>query len=199
MSSEPKYTRPYIVLYDTEGGNGTYHWALIVHNPWLRLSSNISAYEIRREGNYSWDLNVNNRVRLLESSTLLCLVELPYISPSVARRFFARQSPSQGVTPLLLGQTDWNGAQWVIRCLDQAVQHQYLYSSLPACQSAHILYRCILYSKGKRFEDATYGRLFFDRMRSYEILSTVIDGSMFLMSDFEKFTCPAFSHTTHRS
>ncbi|KAK0431942.1 hypothetical protein EV421DRAFT_126514 [Armillaria borealis] len=128
MSSEPKYTRLYIALYDTEGGNGKYHWALIIHDPWLRLSKRISLYQIKRTGNHSWALSASNNARLLARNTLLCLVELPYltISPSLARRFFAAQSPLQGTTPLLPGQADWSGAQWVIRCLDQAVQHHLL-------------------------------------------------------------------------
>ncbi|KAK0497526.1 hypothetical protein EDD18DRAFT_157671 [Armillaria luteobubalina] len=178
MSSEPKYTRLYIALYDTEGGNGKYHWALIIHDPWLRLSKRISLYQIRRTRNDLWALSASNNARLLARNTLLCLVELPRltISPSLARRFFAAQSPSQGTTPLLPGEAGWSGAQWVIRCLDQAVQLRYFYSSLPDYQSAQTFYRYISLSKGQRFEGAKYGRFIFDPTRSHEILGTVIDG-----------------------
>ncbi|KAK0489497.1 hypothetical protein EDD18DRAFT_1334970 [Armillaria luteobubalina] len=106
----------YIALYNTEGGDGKYHWALVTRDPQHKLSEPVCEYQVVKKK--KWETQHSSGARL--GAPLLCLIEMPSLEATAKEvDAFIRQQPAgQGSSTLLRGQKGWSSAHWVIRTLD---------------------------------------------------------------------------------
>ncbi|KAK0477188.1 hypothetical protein EDD18DRAFT_98767 [Armillaria luteobubalina] len=112
----------YIALYNTEGGDGKYHWALVTRDPQHKLSEPVCEYQVVKKK--KWETQHSSGARL--AAPLLCLIEMPSLEATAKEvDAFIRQQPAeQGSSALLRGQKAWSSAHWVIRTLDGMAERE---------------------------------------------------------------------------
>ncbi|KAK0219817.1 hypothetical protein IW262DRAFT_1460934 [Armillaria fumosa] len=118
----------YIALYNTEGGEGKYHWALVIRDPQRKLSEPVCEYQVVKKK--KWETQHSSGARL--AVPLLCLIEMPSLEANAKEvDAFIRQQPAgQGSSALLRGQKGWSSAHWVIRTLDGMAERRWFEESV---------------------------------------------------------------------
>ncbi|KAG7446736.1 uncharacterized protein BT62DRAFT_931304 [Guyanagaster necrorhizus] len=137
----------YIALYNTEDGEGKYHWALIIRDPEHKLSEPLCVYQIVKKK--KWETNHDGGARL--SAPLLCLIEMPSLetNPKEVDAFIRQQPAGQGSSALLRGQKGWSSAHWVIRTLEGMAELRWFEESVGDHAD---FYDYIANVKGKNYE-----------------------------------------------
>ncbi|KAK0473775.1 hypothetical protein IW261DRAFT_1596272, partial [Armillaria novae-zelandiae] len=125
-SPRPKsemHLKIYIALYNTEGGEGKYHWALVTREPQHKLSEPVCEYQVVKKK--KWESQHASGARL--GPALLCLIEMPSLEASAKEvdAFIWQQPAGQGPSGLLRGQKAWSSAHWVIRTLDGMAERRW--------------------------------------------------------------------------
>ncbi|KAK0444541.1 uncharacterized protein EV420DRAFT_1768280 [Desarmillaria tabescens] len=137
----------YIALYNTDGGEGKYRWALVTRDPQRKLSEPVSLYQVVKKK--KWETNHDCGARL--SAPLLCLIEMPSLeaNPKEVDTFIRQQPAAQGSSVLLRGQKGWSSAHWVIRTLEGMAELRWFEESVGDHTD---FYDYIANVKGKNFE-----------------------------------------------